>query len=236
MKILVIGGMHGNEPLGIKLVTLLREKPIKNVDSIYANEKAIKANFRFIKSDLNRSFPGDIKSTDYEVKRAAEILFLCSKYDLVLDFHNTKSKDNNCTFLGETAKEFLYDISNWLGFKRVIVANYNCINKFANNCLSVEISMNNKKINIRTLYAKLSTLVKMNSVAKVGNIYKYKFIYRITIEDRDKYKLRNKKLKAFKPINRKLASLLNVDSPAYPIFVGDGLTPFNYGGLLNKIK
>ena len=41
MKILVIGGMHGNEPLGVKLVERLQKAELKNIDSIYANSPAI---------------------------------------------------------------------------------------------------------------------------------------------------------------------------------------------------
>ena len=57
MKILVIGGMHGNEMLGIDLVKSLQEDPLENIDSVLANEEAIKVNKRFVKQDLNRSFP-----------------------------------------------------------------------------------------------------------------------------------------------------------------------------------
>ena len=42
MKILVIGGMHGNEMLGIDLVKSLQENPLENIDSVLANEEAIK--------------------------------------------------------------------------------------------------------------------------------------------------------------------------------------------------
>ena len=87
MKILVIGGMHGNEPLGIALVKSLAQEPIDNVDAIFANQKAIANDCRFINSDLNRSFPGDSKSSVYENRRAAEILKMTKDYDLVLDFH-----------------------------------------------------------------------------------------------------------------------------------------------------
>ena len=58
MKILVIGGMHGNEMLGIDLVKSLQENPLENIDSVLANEEAIKINKSFRRDKLNRSFPG----------------------------------------------------------------------------------------------------------------------------------------------------------------------------------
>ena len=88
MKILVIGGMHGNELLGLEIVNMFIKKPVNGVDVIVANEEATRANSRFTGKDLNRSFPGDGRST-YEDKRAQELLGLAKQYDVVLDFHNT---------------------------------------------------------------------------------------------------------------------------------------------------
>src|SRR5690606_9091145 len=89
MKVLVIGGMHGNETLGLKVVKLFQENPVKNINGIFANEQAIKGECRFVGQDLNRSFPGNAKSKEYEPKRAAQLLKLTQKYDAVLDFHYT---------------------------------------------------------------------------------------------------------------------------------------------------
>jgi len=33
-----------------------------------------------------------------------------------------------------------------------------------------------------------------------------------------------------------LAEKMGVKTPAYPIFINDKFTPYNYGGLLNKIE
>src|SRR3990167_3969563 len=113
MKILVIGGMHGNEPLGIKLVKFINKNPINNVDCLLANKIAIKKNKRFIKYDLNRSFPGIKSSKLYEKMRADEILKLCNNYDFVLDFHNTYCPNNNCTFVGKNAKSGLCKLTSY---------------------------------------------------------------------------------------------------------------------------
>ncbi len=234
MKILVIGGMHGNEPLGSSVVKLFQSKPVKGVETALANEQAVLKNRRFIKTDLNRSFPGNIKSSDYETKRAAELKKLCPRFDVVLDFHNTYCPNNDCGFVGKSAKEIAYKTASFLKLKRIIVADYNCINKYAPNCLSVEISLTSKNSSPNVWYKKITELCQKRTLPPAAKTEKYKFVYRITLEDRDKLNLKRKKLRAFKPIPKDLAQALGVKNPAFPIFVGDGYTPYNYGGLLNK--
>ena len=164
MKILVVGGIHGNEPLGTKLVSRFKADPQKNVGAILANERAVAKNKRFINTDLNRSFPGNIKSLNYEEKRAAELIDICRKYDLVLDFHNTHCPDNDCTFVGENALPSVYSVASWFNLSRVIVANYDCINKYAGNCLSVEVSLTSKRMDAESWYILISELAKKNEL------------------------------------------------------------------------
>ena len=229
MKILVIGGTHGNEPLGPSVVKLFQNKPVEGATTVLANEQAILKNKRFIKTDLNRSFPGDI-----ETKRAAELKKLCRRFDVVLDFHNTYCPNNDCAFVGKSAKEIIYKTASFLKLKRIIVADYNCINKYAPNCLSVEISLTSKLNNAEIWYKKIAALSQKKELPPSEKVERYKFVYRITLEDRDRLNLKRKNLRAFKPISPSLAKALRVKNPAYPIFIGDGYTPYNYGGLLNK--
>ena len=236
MKLLVIGGMHGNEPLGIELVRVLQAQPIKNVDAVIANNEALAANVRFTGLDLNRSFPGKRANTQYESRRAAEMVKLCKQYDIVLDFHNTYCPDNDCSFVGETAEPKLYDLSGYLKLKRVIVADYDCINKYVDNCLSVEVSMNSNLNTVAYWLEKIAKLGELSVLPKSDYIEKYRFVYRITLEDSSKFNLSAGRLWAFKPISDELAQNMGVDNPAYPIFISDRFTPYNYGGLLNRLR
>lgn len=234
MKILVIGGMHGNEPLGIKLVELFKTNKVTNIDSVIANQLAVKANQRYVGSDLNRSFPGDINDLEFEKRRAAELIKLCKNYDIVLDFHNTYCPNNNCSFVGEIANGLLYDASEFLGINRIIVADYDCINKYATNCISIEISMKSKIMNEEYWYYKISELSLKDSIEPAVSIEKYKFIYRISINDKNRLNLQERDLRAFNQIDDSLARSMNVIPPAYPIFINDKFTPDSFGGLLNK--
>lgn len=235
MKVLVIGGMHGNETLGLGVVKLFQSKPVLGVDTLLANEQAIEANTRFVGQDLNRSFPGDIEGKEYEPRRAAEILEKAKSYDVVLDFHNTYCSENDCGFVGDTASATLTDVAWVLGLDKVIVADYDCINKAANNCLSVEVSLDSTLNNAKLWYERITMLSRLEKFTTKSNIQRYRFVYRMTTEDNERLKLDKQNLKAFQPLGRELADAMGVSSPAYPIFIGDSFTPYNYGGLLNRI-
>ena len=238
MKILVIGGMHGNEMLGIDLVKSLQENPLENIDSVLANEEAIKRNKRFVKQDLNRSFPGVKSSGIYEQQRPIELLKMCKEYDIVFDFHNTFCPDNDCTFVGEGANEELLAASWLLGLPRVIVADYDCINKYALNCVSIEISVQSGLNDVDVWRQKLQMLAEKKAIDRrmASKAEKFRFVYRMTLEDKSRLNLEQEKLRAFQPINPSLAEKMRVKTQAYPIFINDKFTPYNYGGLLNKIE
>lgn len=233
MKVLVIGGMHGNEPLGIDVVERLSTQPMKNVSAVIANAEAKQQNKRFTNTDLNRSFPGDDET--YEGQQAKELLALCQSFDLVLDFHNTHCPENDCAFIGEKADKVLLDTASFIGLKRVIVADYDCINKYATNCISVEISLDSPRNNVDEWIKTIKELSSIQTLPEAQDIIKYRFAYRMTLDDNARLNLDGIGLRAFKPISNKIALKMDVQSPAYPIFIADKYTPYNYGGLLNKL-
>ena len=235
MNILVIGGMHGNEPLGLELVSLFNELPQVNIDCIIANPIAVEDGSRFVGVDLNRSFPGNGSGCSYEERRAYELIEICKKFDLVIDFHNTYCPENDCSFVGENAKSELLSVSEYFGLNRAIVADYNCLNKYAPNCISVEVSLDSILNNANYWYQKICRLRSKTVLTANPKLEKYKFVYRMNLEDRDRLKLDSLNLKAFQPIDDTVAGAMGVKSPAYPIFIADKYTPYNYGGLLNKI-
>lgn len=236
MNILVIGGMHGNEPLGQDVVAGFRKKPVKNVDAIFANQEAIDRNQRFVTQDLNRSFPGRLDSEEYETRRAAELLRLAKYYNVILDFHNTHCPDNDCGFVGETAPQKLYDVASWLGLKRVIAADYDCVNKYSSNCLSIEISLSSGAMDAQLWRERINELAQQTRLKKAEDLKIFRFVYRMTLDDKMRLGLPKKNLRAFQPIDENLAAEMGVASPAYPIFVNDAYTPYNYGGLLNPAR
>jgi succinylglutamate desuccinylase len=96
MKIAIIGGTHGNEPVGIEVIKNLEEKKamssLHEYDCFLANPLAYKEKKRFIDTDLNRTFgvKGCRKGNEgIESKNLTSKIK--GKYDFVLDLHTTTS-------------------------------------------------------------------------------------------------------------------------------------------------
>ncbi|MFO7794485.1 MAG: succinylglutamate desuccinylase/aspartoacylase family protein [Candidatus Nanohaloarchaea archaeon] len=91
----IIGSIHGDEPAGKKAIKNVLEKDLKYnkaVKFIIANEEALEEDERFLDTDLNRSFPGDIDSDQREERLAAKLLSEIGA-SKVLDIHTTHSFD-----------------------------------------------------------------------------------------------------------------------------------------------
>jgi hypothetical protein len=91
-KILLLGGQHGNEPLGDILKAHIRRYAVDLLPYVTfktANLKAKRAGVRYLESEINRSY--DTELNTYESRRAATILRFIrdGEYDLVLDLHTT---------------------------------------------------------------------------------------------------------------------------------------------------
>ena len=91
----VIGSIHGDEPAGKKAIEKILAKDFdykKAVKFIIANEEALEQDERFLDTDLNRSFPGDIESNQREERLASKLLNEIGDTK-VLDIHTTQSFD-----------------------------------------------------------------------------------------------------------------------------------------------
>jgi len=237
MKILVLGGMHGNERLGIELVEMFGRDPFVNVDAAVANPPAVARSERFIDFDLNRSFPGDLQSPQFEQRRAAEVLELARDYDLVFDFHNTGTRGNDCCFVGENCDEVLFGVAELVGLDNVIVADYDCVNKYANNCISIEISEVSVRNSPNDWYQSIVAIGDMSQIQlpRGQDTRRYRFVKRISLDDRDRLDLTNVLLKPFEQIPPEIARQLGVSCTSQAIFVADPYTPYSYGGVIEPL-
>lgn len=86
---------------------LAKEMPKKTYgyDWIIGNERALLKKERFIDSDLNRSAPGNSKSSIYEERRAAEIIAIANRYNYIIDIHATVSKTGIFTIITKPSLE-----------------------------------------------------------------------------------------------------------------------------------
>lgn len=232
MRILVIGGMHGNELLGIQLVQLLRDRPVGGVDAMIANPRAVSANRRFIETDLNRSFGSS--GNGYESRQARKIEHLSRQYDLVLDFHNTQTAENNCSFVGPNSEKSVIEASMLLDLSRCVIATYDCINKQCTNVLSIEISIGDEFDAAKYWYRQIQKMVagqiRLNASR---SLRMYKFVGRCTWQQREV--IGSASLKPFRKLSIDLAQRLGYDCPVYPIFIGSKFTEY-YATLLMEVK
>ena len=114
MKTIFVVCQHGNEQLPLKI---LRDK--KKFKYIIANPKAVEKNKRFIESDLNRSFPGDIRGKSYEERLAKKLLTKIKNYDEVIDLHTATCQTPIFAILTKITPHHL-EIVKKMGIKRVV--------------------------------------------------------------------------------------------------------------------
>ena len=95
-RVAIVGGIHGDEPAGVRIVERLAERLSDEalhgtVQLIVANEPAIERGVRYTDTDLNRTFPGDETSDEYETALAARLEEALSGADAVLALHTSQS-------------------------------------------------------------------------------------------------------------------------------------------------
>ena len=102
-RVAIVGGIHGDEPAGVRIVERLAAElaPLDPSDGegedggvvrlILANERAIEAETRYTDADLNRAFPGDADSDEYERALAPRLVAELEGFDAVLALHTSHS-------------------------------------------------------------------------------------------------------------------------------------------------
>lgn len=93
-RVAVVGGIHGDEPGGEAIVDQLIDDLVVTdgtVQLVVANEPALAVGDRYTETDLNRAFPGNSDSDDYETALAARLVDLLAGADAVLAIHTSKS-------------------------------------------------------------------------------------------------------------------------------------------------
>ena len=234
MNILIIGGLHGDETLGIEVIKLLRNKPIKSVTGIFGNPSAITTNTRYCDQDLNRVFPGKTNGS-LEEMRATQIMSFGENFDIILDFHNTTAINNNCSFVGSKGKEILFDVSSFLGLNDVVIADYPCINEYLPNCISIEVSYSSSLCDpkywydlIQKLVTKLTTNLSTDIIPK-ATVNKHRMIGKIS--QKPNYELKNWQL-----LPDELKQEIGLNGEIYSLFVGEKAYTDRYCSLVQKIK
>lgn len=121
----IISCIHGDEPCGWEAIQKLIDSELefkKPVKVILANEKAFKRNQRSVDSDLNRSFPGDPNSENYEERLGSKIMNEIEGMK-VLDIHSTESRPVPFGIITDTSESSL-DVAEATGIGRIADLGY----------------------------------------------------------------------------------------------------------------
>lgn len=98
-RVAIVGGLHGDEPAGERIVRRLADRLPEPEETtgegtirlLIANERALEAGVRYTDTDLNRAFPGDRDSDEYERALAPEIMDAVDGMDAVFAIHTSHS-------------------------------------------------------------------------------------------------------------------------------------------------
>lgn len=129
-EVLIIGGVHGDEPSGVfavetvrdQLSTLNKDEILRPIGLLVANPRAATQDKRYLEADLNRSFPGDSQSTLYEERLAAAIYPLIDSADVVLALHSTHSSDEPFGLLSKDIDTAIQKAVFHMSISKVVVS------------------------------------------------------------------------------------------------------------------
>lgn len=106
-NILLLGSQHGNELLGDRLYAHLTQhfsELLPHVMFVIGNPKAHAAGERYIESDMNRSYGGELATYEAQQAKRIETLIAENDFDLILDLHTTVCSEPPCIII-----EDIYD-------------------------------------------------------------------------------------------------------------------------------
>jgi aspartoacylase len=192
-KLLVSGGVHGNEYTGIYIINRLKKYPLKaktfEIIPLLSNPEAFKLSKRYKDQDLNRSFStedlNNLSLNTYEDQRAREInqtygFKSGSPVDFLVDFHTTTANlgktiitDGRSPFVNKLCAYLVEQIDGLRVIKHQSITDV-AINNIAPMSLTIEIGAvhtsvyDTKAIEITTEI--LNEIIKFVEMANCDNL------------------------------------------------------------------
>lgn len=124
--ILIIGGVHGDEPCGWKGLTEFYRENYTNltrpVTFLLANPHAAFAEKRYIDTDLNRQFGSEHTPDEehHEVTLASRISNIIDEFDLVISLHATQSTDEPFALFGPPVSKQALQLLQRAGISKTV--------------------------------------------------------------------------------------------------------------------
>lgn len=109
-EILFIVCTHGDETMPLEVMKgVISEYGLENwerkFELLIANPKALEKKVRYIDTDLNRVYPGNLDSELYEEKRAAEIFEYAKNFKCTIDIHTTTADTGLFTLITKNTEK-----------------------------------------------------------------------------------------------------------------------------------
>lgn len=224
-KILITGGIHGDEPIGIEVAKFF-EKGRNSILGLVCNPKALRENKRFIETDLNRSF-GVNKPISLEENRARKISEIVKNFDLIIDLHNTKACGTTCAIVVNKPNDLQLLLAKYFSFDKVVImpSSGSLISKKPNKSISLEVADDSlKKFSGKFFIEKIEALNERLGVS--DNLKKclriYSFINRVQKTTLERMSIKKTDLSNFKKItNAQNKKFCLGKGDYYPIFLKD---------------
>lgn len=135
-NVIFVTCMHGNERLPALALAS------QGIPQFVANTEAVKQNKRFVESDLNAAFGK--AETNYETRRAAEILHEIPESNIVIDFHSCESRSESFAIIVDSA---MLPVALRAGLRKIVLMTYSVKKDHAlvnyRNGISVEVGQHN---------------------------------------------------------------------------------------------
>ena len=159
-KIMVWGGTHPDEKLPMEVVDSLTADPIPGISVGIVNEAARQQGRRLLTINMNAAYPGDLNSSVYEHRRAAEVIQQSAGFDTVIDLHSRRGFGIDVACIGP------HGVSpralGWLrtlGIRTLALTTFNCLDAHLDNCFTVDLTTNGSNARLDTLRSALSRFV-----------------------------------------------------------------------------
>lgn len=96
MNFAILGGTHGNEPIGVHVIqhfkSFNQKTFLHHFETFHANPKAFQKKVRYIDSDLNRAFGSEIPIEGNEKNESIMLKNkIIGKFNFIIDLHTTTS-------------------------------------------------------------------------------------------------------------------------------------------------
>lgn len=262
MHIAMIGGTHGNEPVGIEVMNyFLNNKKdfLNSYETFLGNPKAYELKRRYVDTDLNRAFGKNGIRKGYEKKRAEE-LEAAVQADFSIDLHTTTANMGLNIILNNThrttQKLCAYLKSKWPEINLIeedrLDEDCNHLNRLcpggvtvevgpvANNVLNAELVLATRKIVELILNYDFATNVDCSQVEH------FKYIESVCFPaEGDWYVHPDLEQADYKPITKESKIFINIegdeitfdrDEVMYPFFVNEAAYLENRSAFLLAVK